>query len=152
MERPSDLRDQVSRDARVREMIRARKIKEADHDEDQHAYHRACRGACGVRAGNAELRATQRRNEQQPRASAEELQHPGREVQTIRLGRLRDRRLPRLHGATWPAGITGRFYRSGAVSSPLELLSFSANVNHHSSEFGLLPPPLWGRVGRGVMR
>src|SRR5262245_19647064 len=87
MERPSDFRDRVSRssltrpsggDSRKKE--KAERQKEADHDEDQHAYNRACRHACGVRAGDTELRATQRRDEQQPRASAEELQHRGWEI------------------------------------------------------------------------
>src|SRR5215472_1920582 len=89
-------------------VIRARNIKETDHDEDQHTSHRACRDACGVGAGNAELRATQRRNEQRPRVVDSRLQRPGREVQAIRLGRLRDRQIPRLHGPTPPGRITPR--------------------------------------------
>src|SRR5262249_49029058 len=51
---------------------------------------------------------TQRGDERRPRASAEGLQRPGREVQAICLGRLRDRCVPRVHGATRPAGITPR--------------------------------------------
>src|SRR6516165_12115654 len=86
MERPSALREIKSHATPATKLIRARKIKETDHDEDQHAYNRARRGACGVGAGNAELRATQRRDEQQPGSRDSRLHHEGREVQAIRLG------------------------------------------------------------------